>query len=66
VHDPLNECKVGNRVVIQNTRPISARKSFKLLQTLSEDRTERIMEAFEHEQEVTIEAATPESTEAKA
>lgn len=29
-HDEKNECKVGDKVVIIETRPISARKRFKL------------------------------------
>ncbi len=30
VHDPKNEAKIGDRVVISPTRPVSKRKSFKL------------------------------------
>lgn len=29
-HDEKNECKVGDRVVIVETRPLSARKRYKL------------------------------------
>lgn len=33
-HDENNECKVGDRVVIIETRPLSARKRYKLEQIL--------------------------------
>lgn len=29
-HDEKNECKVGDKVIISETRPLSARKRFKL------------------------------------
>ena len=35
VHDPLNQAKVGDRVVIANARKFSARKSFYLLKILN-------------------------------
>ena len=34
VHDPLNECKVGDTVRIQETRPISKLKHWRLLEIL--------------------------------
>jgi len=34
-HDEKNECKVGDKVVIVETRPISARKKFKLEKILN-------------------------------
>lgn len=34
VHDPLNQCKVGDTVRIQETRPISKMKHWRLLEIL--------------------------------
>ena len=33
-HDENNECKVGDKVVIEETRPLSARKRYKLKEIL--------------------------------
>lgn len=39
VHDPLEEAKLGDKVIIQNCRPISATKSFQLVKKIAEART---------------------------
>jgi len=34
-HDELEECKIGDQVLVQECRPLSKRKRWKLLQILS-------------------------------
>lgn len=34
-HDELDECKIGDQVVVQECRPLSKRKRWKLIQILS-------------------------------
>lgn len=39
MHDPLEEARLGDKVIIQNCRPISASKSFELVKKIAEART---------------------------
>nr|YP_009395221.1 ribosomal protein S17 [Bryothamnion seaforthii]ARW63989.1 ribosomal protein S17 [Bryothamnion seaforthii] len=34
VHDPLNECEIGNKVKIRETRPLSKNKRWKLIELI--------------------------------
>nr|YP_009396854.1 ribosomal protein S17 [Ophidocladus simpliciusculus]ARW66040.1 ribosomal protein S17 [Ophidocladus simpliciusculus] len=34
VHDPLNKCKIGDQVKIQETRPLSKNKRWKLVESI--------------------------------
>lgn len=39
VHDPAEQAKLGDTVIIQNCRPISATKSFEFVKKLAQART---------------------------
>lgn len=40
-HDENNDCKVGDKVVIEETKPLSARKRFKLKEVVSKAKLTR-------------------------
>lgn len=51
-HDEKNECKVGDKVIISETRPISARKKFRLSEIVDRAKlTEKDKQAIEGEDE---------------
>lgn len=65
-HDEDNSCKVGDRVSIIETRPISARKRFKLEKILEHaSLTKEDLKAIETESEEVKETKTVEKEEAK-
>ncbi|GAA5828408.1 hypothetical protein JCM11251_006231 [Rhodosporidiobolus azoricus] len=49
VHDPAEQCVVGDLVMIRNCRPVSARKRFELVQVTkgARERTESQQQMFE-------------------
>lgn len=60
-HDEENECKVGDKVSIVETRPISARKRFKLEKILERaSLTKEDLKALEDEKETKEEADASE------
>lgn len=61
-HDEKNEAKEGDKVVIIETRPISARKHFKLQQILQQARVQHV----ESENPLEAVAETPKEEESKS
>lgn len=60
VHDPLNQCQVGDTVRIQETRPISKTKHWRLLEILHR---RQVAEVQPIELETDLEAAIAETEE---
>jgi SSU ribosomal protein S17P len=51
-HDENNECKVGDKVLIEETRPLSRRKRWRVKQILEKGKVVELEEVFEEGGEV--------------
>jgi|UniRef100_A0A7V5K1N3 small subunit ribosomal protein S17 len=51
-HDENNECKVGDKVLIEETRPLSRRKRWRVRQILEKGKVVEVEEVFEEGGEV--------------
>jgi len=51
-HDENNECRVGDKVLIEETRPLSRRKRWRVRQILEKGKVVEVEEVFEEGGEV--------------
>jgi small subunit ribosomal protein S17 len=51
-HDENNECRVGDKVLIEETRPLSRRKRWRVKQILEKGKVVELEEVFEEGGEV--------------